>query len=177
MGFSENELTPFLNALKVRKFSANELILSDGQVENYLSFVDRGVIRYYVVSKDKEVTTDFAFKNSFYCAYDSFYTRTETGLYIEALTDCQLFSISYQSLQELYQNCEITKKLGRMATEYLLTKKVKREISLLTKSPQEQYEYLLSEQPKYIQQIPLKYLASYLGMVPETISRIRKRIT
>jgi hypothetical protein len=58
-----------------------------------------------------------------------------------------------------------------------LTKKVKRELDLLTTSPQERYENLLQEHPKYVQQIPLKYLASYIGVVPETLSRIRKRIS
>lgn len=177
MGFTENQLTPFLNCIKTRQYKANELIISKGQVENYLSFVDEGIVRYYVVAKDKEITIDFAFKRSFYCAYDSFYDRSETDLYIEALTDVQLYSISHKDLQNLYTNCEITKKLGRLATEYLLSKKVKREINLLTKSPQERYEELLSEQPKYILQIPLKFIASYLGVVPETLSRIRKRIT
>lgn len=177
MGFSENDLTPFLNKIKTRQFKANELIIAKGQVENYLSFVDEGMVRYYVVAKDKEITIDFAFKNSFYCAYDSFYNRSKTEIYIEALTNCQLYSIAYQDLQDLYQNCEITKKLGRLATEYLLSKKVKREINLLTKSPQERYEELLKEQPKFILQIPLKFIASYLGVVPETLSRIRKRIT
>lgn len=130
-----------------------------------------------MVAKDKEITIDFAFEKSFYCAYDSFYNRTETEIYIEALTDAQLYSISYRDLQNLYTNCEITKQLGRLATEQLLSKKVKREINLLTKSPQERYEELLMEQPKYIRHIPLKYIASYLGVVPETLSRIRKRIT
>lgn len=177
MGFSENDLKTFLSCIKVRKFSANEMILSNGQLENYLSFIDEGVVRYYVVADDKEITFDFAFKNTFYCAYDSFYCRTKTELYIEALTDCQLYSISYDNLQELYEKCEITKKLGRLATEFLLSRKIKREIHLLTKSPQQRYEDLLYEQPKYIQQIPLKYLASYIGVVPETLSRIRKRIS
>ena len=94
-----------------------------------------------------------------------------------ALTDCRLYSISHENLQELYEKCEITKKLGRLATEFLLSKKVKREIHLLTKTPLERYEDLLREQPKYIQHIPLKYLASYIGVVPETLSRIRKRIS
>jgi CRP-like cAMP-binding protein len=177
MGFHEKELEPFLNKLKTRQFKANETIIAHGQIENYLSFVAEGIVRYYVVSKDKEITIDFAFKNSFYCAYDSFYSRTKTEIYIEALTDCQLYSIAYQDLQHLYNTCEITKKLGRLATEYLLSKKVKREINLLTKTPQERYEELLYEQPKYILQIPLKFIASYLGIVPETLSRIRKRIT
>ena len=177
MGFSESELAPFLDCIETRQFKANELIIYSGQVENYLSFIDEGLVRYYVVAKDKEITTDFAFQRSFYCAYDSFYDRSKTQIYIEALTDTQLYSISYKDLQNLYLNCEITKKLGRLATEYLLSKKVKREINLLTKSPQERYEELLREQPKYILQIPLKFIASYLGVVPETLSRIRKRIS
>lgn len=137
MGFHENELEPFLSKLKTHQFKANETIIRKGKVENYLSFIDQGIVRYYVVAKDKEITIDFAFKNSFYCAYDSFYSRTETKIYIEALTDCQLYSIAYHDLQQLYNNCEITKRLGRLATEYLLSKKVKREINLLTRSPQE----------------------------------------
>lgn len=177
MGFSENDLKSFLSCIKIRQFSANEMILSKGQLENYLSFIDQGMVRYYVVANDKEITFDFGFKNSFYCAYDSFYNRSKTEIYIEALTDCQLYSISHENLQVLYEKCEITKKLGRLATEYLLSKKVKREIHLLTKTPQERYEDLLRQQPKYIQHIPLKYLASYIGVVPETLSRIRKRIS
>lgn len=177
LGFSENDLSEFLNCIKTRKFSANELILADGQLENYLSFIDTGIVRYYVIANEKEITFDFAFKDSFYCAYDSFYNRTKTKIYIQTLTDCQLHSISYENLQKLYKKCETAKKLGRIATEYLLDKKVKRELDLLTKSPQERYSKLLLEQPKYIQQIPLKYLASYIGVVPETLSRIRKRIT
>lgn len=177
IGFTENELSAFLSCIKIRKFNANELILINGQLENYLSFIDAGIVRYYTIANDKEITFDFAFKNSFYCAYDSFYSRNKTKTYIQALTDCQLYSISYENLQTLYGKCETAKILGRISTEYLLNKKVKRELNLLTKTPQERYEQLLNEQPKYIQQIPLKYLASYIGVVPETLSRIRKRIS
>ncbi|WP_166926118.1 Crp/Fnr family transcriptional regulator [Flavobacterium poyangense] len=177
LGFSERDLAEFLSGVKTRQFSANELILSSGQSENYLSFIDKGIVRYFVLIEDKEITFDFAFEHSFYCAYDSFYNRAKTQVYIQALTDCVLYSVSYDKLQELYEKCEAARKLGQIATEYLLSKKVKRELNLLTKTPQERYENLLEEQPKYIQQIPLKYLASYIGVVPETLSRIRKRIS
>lgn len=177
MGFPENDLTSFLDCIKIRNFSANEMILVNGQLENYLSFIDTGVVRYYAVANEKEITFDFAFNNSFYCAYDSFYNRAKTNIYVQAITDCQLYSISHENLQTLYKKCETAKKLGRIATEFLLVKKAKRELDLLTKSPEERYTNLLLEQPKYIQQIPLKYLASYIGVVPETLSRIRKRIS
>ena len=177
IGFSESELTEFLSGIKTRRYAANELILTEGQVENHLSFIDKGIVRYYVIANNKEITFDFAFENSFYCAYDSFYSRNKTAVHIQTITDCQLYSISFDKLQQLYEKCETAKKLGRIATEFLLSKKAKRELDLLTKTAQERYEALFTEQPKLIQSIPQKYIASYIGVVPETLSRIRKRIS
>lgn len=177
IGFLESDLTEFLNCIKIRKFSANDVILSNGQLENYLSFINNGIVRYYVIANDKEITYDFAFENSFYCAYDSFYNQTKTIGYIQAITDCEIYSVSYSQLQTLYKKCETAKALGRIATEFLLSKKVKRELDLLTKSPEERYLAILKEQPKFIKHIPQKFLASYIGVVPETLSRIRKRIS
>ena len=77
----------------------------------------------------------------------------------------------------MFATCEYAKDLSRIAVEKLLEKKVKREILLLTKSPKERYLSLLNEHPKLLQNIPQKYLATYLGVVPETLSRIRKRIS
>lgn len=176
LGFEEKDLSKFLSYIKVRKYNAGDLILKSEQTENYLSFIDNGIIRYYIFGNDREITFDLAFKNSFYTAYDSFYSRKKTQTFIEALTDCTLFSISYDNLQMLYKDCKTAHQLGEIALEYLLNKKVKRELSLLTQTPQQRYESLLNEHPKYIQQVPLKYLASYLGVVPETLSRIRNRI-
>lgn len=177
LGFEESNLTEFLKHIKIRKFDANEIILFEGQIENYLSFIDEGIVRYYAVTNSKEITFDFAFENSFYCAYDSFYNRKNTSIYIQAITNCQLYSISFKNLTSLYSKCETSRKLGQMATEFLLSKKVKRELDLLIKTPQERYEALFTEQSKLIRLIPQKYIASYIGVVPETLSRIRKRIS
>jgi CRP-like cAMP-binding protein len=177
LGYSENDIAEFTGSLLQRNFKAGDLIIAKEQTENYLSFIDMGIIRYFLEGDNKEITFDFAFKNSFFCAYDSFYSRKPTTIYIEALTDCALYSISYDNLQKLYQKCETAQKIGRTATEYLLGRKVKRELDLLTKTPQRRYEELLLDHPKYIKEIPLKFLASYLGIVPETLSRIRKRIS
>jgi CRP-like cAMP-binding protein len=177
LGFEESNLTEFLKHIKIRNFDANEIILSEGQVENYLSFVGQGIVRYYAINDGKEITFDFAFENSFYCAYDSFYNRKKTAVYVQAITACKLYSITSEDLLLLYSKCETSRKLGQSATEFLLSKKVKREMDLLIKSPQERYESLFTEQTKLIQSIPQKYIASYIGVVPETLSRIRKRIS
>jgi CRP-like cAMP-binding protein len=153
------------------------MLLQKGQTDNYLSFLKSGLIRFFVLKDAKESTFDFIFPNSFYCHYDSFYNRKQTHFSSETLTDCEIFRIHFDDLTSLFKTCEYAKDLSRIAVEKLLEKKVKRELSLLTDSPKERYLKLLQEQPKLLQNIPQKYLATYLGIVPETLSRIRKRIS
>lgn len=87
------------------------------------------------------------------------------------------YSVSYEALQKVYQNNANAQAMGRKAAEGLYIKKANREITLLTDSPEQRYLNLLRQQPKLIKHIPLKYPASYLGISPETLSRIRSRIS
>jgi|LakMenE01Jun11ns_1017448.scaffolds.fasta_scaffold9921240_2 CRP-like cAMP-binding protein len=177
IGIEEKDLEQFLKLLKAKTYKSGTTILRNGQTDNYLSFLKSGLIRYFVNNKGKELTFDFIFPNSFYCHYDSFYGRKPTQFNSEALTDIEIYTIHVDSLTSLFLTCEFAKDLSRIAVETLLEKKVKRELSLLTTSPKERYLTLLKEQPKLLQHIPQKYLAPYLGIVPETLSRIRKRIS
>jgi len=177
IGIREKELQPFLKLLTVKTYKCGETILKNGQRDNYLSFLKSGLIRYFVDKDGKELTFDFIFPKSFFCHYDSYYSRKPTRFNSEALTDIEIYRIHYDDLNALFQTCESAKDLSRIAVERLLEKKIKREMFLLTNSPQERYLSLLKDQPKLLQYIPQKYLATYLGIVPETLSRIRKRIS
>lgn len=177
IGIEEKDLQEFTKLLKVKTFKSGEMILQLGKTDNHLSFLSKGIVRFYVDKNGNDTTFDFIFANSFYCHYDSFYSRKPTQFYSEALTDTEILHIDYNSLNDLFTTCEFAKDLTRKAVEKLLEKKVKRELSLLTNTPTERYLNLLQEQPKLLQQIPQKYLATYLGIVPETLSRIRKRIS
>jgi CRP-like cAMP-binding protein len=177
IGIDKKELSPFLKFLKVKSYAAGESVLQNGQTDYHLSFLNQGLIRYFVSKNGKESTFDFVFPSSFYCHYDSFYSRKPTQFNSEAITDCEILRIHYDDLTVLFNTCEFAKDLSRIAVEKLLEKKVKRELSLLTSTAKERYLNLLKEHPKLVQEIPLKYLAPYLGIVPETLSRIRKRIS
>jgi CRP-like cAMP-binding protein len=177
IGIDEKDLQQFLKLLKVKTYKSGETILQKGQTDNYLSFLNKGIVRFYVEKNENDLTFDFVFANTFYCHYDSFYSRKPTQFYSEALTDIEISSIDYKSLHGLFATCEFAKDLAKIAVEKLLEKKVKRELLLLTNTPAERYLNLLQDQPKLLQQIPQKYLATYLGIVPETLSRIRKRIS
>lgn len=147
VGIKEKDLEPFLKLLEVKTYKCGEIILQHGQTDNHLSFLNHGLIRYFVNNDGKESTFDFIFPNSFYCHYDSFYSRKPTQFSSEALTDIEIYTVHFDNLTSLFQTCEFAKDLSRIAVEKLLEKKIKRELSLLTNSPKERYLSLLKEQP------------------------------
>lgn len=172
---SDEEISHFFSKLVQADFHKNEFILKAGQTENYLCFVEHGLLRFYVEKEDREITFDFAFAGNFTSGYSSFLTREPSPFFIQALSNTSLWRIAYEDLQVVYKDSEKAQMIGRLAAEQLFIRKTKRELSFLTQSAAERYKHLLHEQPEMIQEIPLKYLASYIGITPEALSRIRKR--
>jgi CRP-like cAMP-binding protein len=147
LGINKDELEQFLKLLKKKTYKSGDTILLSGQVDNYLGFLRNGLIRFYVNSGKKELAFDFIFPKSFFCHYDSYYSRKPTRFNSEALTDIEIYVIHRHDLASLFQTCEFAKELSRFSVEKLLEKKVKRELTLLTNSPEERYLSLLREQP------------------------------
>ncbi len=167
----------FSSKLVSREFTKRTIILKTGQTENYLSFVEKGIIRFFIPKEENDLTFDFVFDNGFLSAYESFLTQTPSTYQIETLTETILWSITYHDLQDIYRESEIGNTIGRLASEDLFLKKSKREFSLLSDTAEERYLKLFEEQLHLIKQIPLKYIASYIGITPQALSRIRKRIS
>jgi CRP-like cAMP-binding protein len=175
MPMEDTQLEIFLKGMKVRTFKKGEHILSAGQTEKYLSIVISGLTRHLVKEKE-DISFDFSFKNDFSSSYASFIQRKPSQFFIEALQPTVLTSFSYNYLHKLYKDYPGSNRFGRLAIEQYFILREKRELSLLMDNATERYKKLLKEHPEYIQQIPLKYLASYLNIKPESLSRIRKRI-
>ncbi len=173
---TDQDWVTFSSKLTRIEVSKRQLLLKAGQTENYLSFVEKGIIRLYISTDDRDLTFAFGFDNGFMSAYDSFLTRQPSIYNVETLTPTLLWRLRYDDLQTIYKETEIGNNIGRKASEDLFLKKSKRELSLLNDTAEQRYLKLFSEQPKLIQQIPLKYIASYIGITPQALSRIRKRI-
>ena len=167
----------FSSKLQQQTFKKNAILIQTGAIENYLSFISKGIVRYYIPKIENELTFGFLFENEFVTAYDSFITQTPSHYQIQTLTDTTLWRISFNDLQEVYQATESGNLIGRRMAENMYLIKSKRELSLLNKTAEERYLDLFSERPKLLKQIPLKYIASYIGVTPQALSRIRKRIT
>ncbi len=174
---SENDWQFFSSKLKKREFPKKTILLKTGQIENKLSFIEKGSIRLFLPKEENDLTFGFCFENQFMSAYDSFITQTKCLYQVETMTDTILWRLSYQDLQDIYSQTKIGNIIGRITAENLFLIKSRREQSLLNDSAEERYLKLFTDQPHLIKKIPLKYLASYIGITPQALSRIRKRIS
>jgi CRP-like cAMP-binding protein len=154
-------------------------VLKVNEIENYLSFIEKGIVRLVIPNEDeeKETTFGFSFKDEFICAYDSFLTQTKSSYELETLTETTLWRISYTDLQKVYKETVIGNLIGRYSSERLFLIKSKREQSLLNDTAEQRYLNIFVERPNLLKEIPLKYIASYIGVTPQALSRIRKRIS
>jgi len=166
----------FVSRLQCRAFAKKEPVLTAGTVEQYVNFIDSGIIRYFVLEEEKDITFEIAFENSFATAYDSFLTRTPVRYAGEALTDVVLWSIRYEDLQEMYATTSVGDRVGRLAAEELYIRKNRRQMSFLKDDAETRYRTMMKDYPHLLQHVPLKYLASYIGITPQALSRIRRRM-
>lgn len=174
---SESDWEIFSSKLAKFQYFKKHTLLKVGQIENYLSFVEKGIIRSFIPKEEKDITFVFAFENDFVSGYSSFLTQTPSIYQIETLTETILWRLKFEDLQTIYNETKIGNYIGRKASEDLFLKKSKRELSLLNETAEQRYLNLFKDQPKLISQIPLKYIASYIGVTPQALSRIRKRIS
>lgn len=174
---SDQDWAVFSSKLVRREFPKRTVLLKVNQKENYLSYVEKGIIRFCIPKDLEDLTFGFAFAGNFVSAYDFFLTRKPSTYQLETITETILWSLTYEDLQHIYAETEIGNKMGRLAVEELFLKKSMRELTLLTDSAEQRYLNLFVEQPQLLQLIPLKYIASYIGITPQALSRIRKRIS
>ena len=166
----------FLLPVKEHSFKKAEIITDYGQVERKLYFINSGFVQLSILHEGEERIIDFFFHDSFVCAYTSFLKQEPSDVRIMALSECQTEVILYSDLQAAYQTSLIANRLGRIMTEQIYIIKTKREKDFLTKSAQERYEELIATRPNILQFIPVNKIAKYLGVHPESLSRIRKSV-
>ena len=174
---SQAELDQLDNLITFRTLKKGEFLLAENQVSNEIVFIKKGILRsYFFNHQGDEVTNCFAFENEFMASYSSFITQSVAEENIQALVETELQVLSRESLNKLYQSNILWQEIGRKITEMEYITLQKRMISFQKLSGKQRYEELYINHQKYIQLIPLQYLASYLGITPRHLSRIRKAI-
>ncbi len=173
---SHNDEKALISKLKVINLKKRESILKEDQICDYVYFINSGIVRFYQVVNGEEKTLEFFFADDYFSSYESFLTRKPGNLNIDTLTDTELLVLSYEDVQELYKLSASFTTFGRKISEMYFSKYIKKYTSLLVKSPKRRYLELHKNRPKVIQYIPSYMIASYLGIKPETLSRLKKEV-
>lgn len=166
-------LAGLFKPLQVR---SGEYFLEEGQLCRYVGFIEQGLVRYYMNDNGSEKTLYFNKEGEFVSNYQSFIPRQPSNTSIQAIEDTTLQVISYADLQRLYAGIREGEKLGRLAIEHVFLSSMQQLKSFYKDSPAERYQQFLRSYPDLSQRIPQYYIASYVGIKPQSLSRIRKKL-
>jgi CRP-like cAMP-binding protein len=172
---SDEELEAIQGISQIKHFSKNELFLREGDVCKSIGFIEKGSMRLYYDSPEKEACNDFFFENSVVGSFASFLTEMPSIVSIAAIEDCEVVLFKKEELLLLMTQYSSLKKLTDFVLQEYFIRTEKREEALLKFTPETRFRKLLEEHPKIFKRIPLHYVASYLNITPETLSRYRRR--
>jgi CRP-like cAMP-binding protein len=153
-----------------------QILKKSDTTENFLYFIIKGSGGIILWHKDNFICTDMLFDGEFFCDYFSFLTQKPTPYEVITFERCELFRISYQKFEKYTRENEMGDKIWRYATQALYIDKHIQQLQFLTYTSSELYELILKYQPNIIQRIPQKYIASFLGITPQSLSRIRNEL-
>lgn len=171
------EAQRFYSIFRVEKYKKNTLLLTAGKVSHEVFFVQKGGLRQYFTNEKGAVKTcNFAFEGEFVTDLESFANKTLSTTNIIALESTECLVASCQELTEYISQSPSVSAFFSSLVEKIATANIRRIQSLLSLSPEEQLDELLQERPQLLQRVPQRYVAEYLGVAPESLSRIRKRI-
>lgn len=175
---TEEEIDLFEKKVIHKKINKGDFFIKEGQTSKEVGFVISGLFRsFYHSSSEEEVTYCFTFSNSFVSAYSSFLSQNKTAENIQALTDIELFTISRDEILKLQESSTNWLRLFKFIAEQEYIKMEKRIFLLQKETAEQRYRDLLTNQPEFLQLVPLNYLSSYLGITQRHLSRIRKLIS
>jgi len=176
IALSDDEINVVKSLFKEKVYQKGDFFLADGQVCKHAGFIEKGLIRYYINDDGEEKTYEFGKENDFVCNYESFLPQVPSTKIIQALEDCVVWQISFADLQVFYQSVAGGERFGRIVIEQVFIQLLNALGSLYTDTPEQRYLKLLKEHPDLQQRVSQYHIASYVGVKPQSLSRIRKRI-
>lgn len=161
-----------------KDFKKDEILLHQNEVSQKVYFIlEGGVHQFYLLENGSQKSCYFSFENTFATDIESFSKRQPAETYLVALEPTKCLMITCQNLSILLLESHNLNTFFRIIMEEVAMSGVKRTKSFLSETPEERYESLLKEQPMLFQRVPQKLIAQYLGIQPESFSRLKKRMT
>jgi CRP-like cAMP-binding protein len=172
----DEEFNAFSNDLMRKEFDKGETLLKAGVVCDFVAFIEDGAFRFYRYTEGTEMVTAFFFAGDFISNYRSFLLQRPSNHNIECLENAVVWMIKRERIYSLYNKYPLMERMGRLIAEQNYLGATSRLDHFLDFTPEERYKALLKRNSRLLQRIPQYMIASYLGISPESLSRIRKRI-
>ncbi len=176
VSLTESEWESISNQFIFRQIPRRFVLVKTGDIADEVYFVNKGVLRLYYEKDGEEITAFVYSENLFASSYESFLSQTKSNQCIDALEDCDLLVLSYQGMQKLYKEVPRFNIITRIIAEQRFINAQRILSSFILDSPEERYLKFTEQFPSLIQRVPQHIIASYLGVTPVSLSRIRKRI-
>jgi CRP-like cAMP-binding protein len=175
--FSDEEERFISSVFKVKHLAKGEHFLLAGDVCREAAFIESGVFRFYLNTGERDPTYYFAVENEFICEYQSFLRQRPSDRNIQALEAAELRVISFDDLQRFYRSVGSGERFGRLIAEEIFVDSLEQLASFYQDKPAVRYQNFVSRFPQLVQRLPQYYIASYVGIEPQSLSRIRRRFS
>ncbi|MBX2900373.1 MAG: Crp/Fnr family transcriptional regulator [Cyclobacteriaceae bacterium] len=160
---------------EIAHFKREAVLKEVHQTEKHLNFILHGSMGILLWKKNNFLCTDMLLDNEFACDYLSFITQQATPFEVIAFENSTIFRISYDNLWQITNRNNWGDKLWRYASQALYVDKHIQYLQSLTLNAAQRYELMIAHQPYILQRVPQKYIASYLGITPQSLSRLRRK--
>lgn len=151
-----------------------EILKSQGTVDTRVFYIQEGSLRAYLMDGHGEHTIRLGYRGNILAALDSFFSGKPSPMILQALRSSRLSVLGKTAFTQFIENDEENRALWQIILEALIVQQLERETDLLTASPAERYQRVLQRSPQLFQEIPHRFIAAYLRMTPETLSRLKK---
>lgn len=173
--FTKDELNELLKKAVIRNFKRNQTVLAIGEVEQHISIIHRGIARKYLVDHfNRQITTEIATQGDVICSNSSIGKVTQSFYGIQAIENLILISFTLDSLFELCVLFPTFFEFVKRVVGISLSKIEEREIILAKYDAQKRFGHFFEKYPEMYERVPQKYLASYLNIRPQTLSKVKK---
>ncbi len=172
----DSELELIKESFRPLQLRKGEFFLESGKISRQVGYLNKGLVRYFVYKDGEESTFEFTREGEFISDYQSFNNRTISVQNIQAIEACELLTINYNDLQTIFKTVKNGNLIGRIIVEHRFGIMVNQLLAIYMQSHEERYQGFLRNYSNLSQRIPQYLIASYVGVKPESLSRIRKRI-
>ena len=176
VNFSLHEIMALEKITEIRYLKKNDFFINEYEIAHEIAFTSSGYLRVYYSYDGDEITRDITPLHSFVTALPSYISHTPSFEIISAITDCELIIIQKKDLDSLYDTYPNWERFGRLIIEEMFVESQNRIYSFITEPAADRYKKLMKNHPDMIKEVPLKYLADFIGIKLQSLSRLRKSI-